>query len=214
MVVRQQNNSKGLSVRQLTAIFFGAVAVCAMFFALGFLVGRNGRAHNAALAAVEQVPPPSEIPPTVNPPAQNSDSNAAGVNPASNDSSSSVTEQDLKPTVPTPSQQARQTAPAPPQKAAAATDSPAAKSAPEHPEESSARAMMVQVAAVHTERDARALVRKLKSRGFHARLLTPHQARAHDHLYRVQVGPFTSRNQALPALHKLSREGFKPFIKE
>lgn len=213
MAVRQQNNSRGLSVRQLTAIFFGAVAVCAMFFALGFLWGRNGRAHNASATTLEQVPPPSEIPPTVNPPAQSSDSNAAGVNPAS-DSSSSVTEQDLKPTVPTPSQTTSQTAPPAPQKAPAATNSSPVKSAPEPSEESSSRKIMVQVAAVHTKRDARSLVRKLKGRGYHARLLTPREARAHDHLYRVQVGPFSSRNEALPALHKLSREGFKPFIKE
>lgn len=211
MAVGQQNTSRGLSVRQLTFIFLGAVGVCAMFFALGFLVGSNGRTHNAASPALEQVPPPSEIPPTVNPPAQDSSSKTDAANPASNPSSS-VVEQDLKPATPAPSQPASR-APSPENTAAPANPHATAPE-PKQAEERSSGSVMVQVAAIRTERGARSLVKTLEGRGFHARLLTPHEARAHDHLYRVQVGPFTSRDQALPALKKLSREGFKPFIKE
>ncbi len=73
---------------------------------------------------------------------------------------------------------------------------------------------MIQVAATHTEQDAQSLVKTLAAHGYHARLVTPQQAGARDSLYRVQVGPFGSREEAIRTLHKLSREGFKPFIKE
>src|SRR5579885_3570624 len=65
---------RSLSVRQLILIFFGAVGVCAVFFALGFLVGSNGRTPNPSAPQVERVAPPSEIPPTVNQPLESSNS--------------------------------------------------------------------------------------------------------------------------------------------
>ena len=71
----------------------------------------------------------------------------------------------------------------------------------------------VQVVATGTKGDAETLVRILKGRGYPVFLVAPQQAHANDNLYRVQVGPYTSRDSAEKARAKLTGEGFKPFIR-
>ncbi|MGH9327087.1 MAG: SPOR domain-containing protein [Terriglobia bacterium] len=199
---------RGLSVRQLTLIFLGAVGVCAIFFALGYLVGANRQPANAG-PMTEQVPPPSEIPPTVNPPAK---TNPASESEGTPGSQSSVIEQNINPSAPasavaTPSHsdgdQATQPAP---QSVRHVIRAP---SAPQGP----AQGLMVQVAASHAEADAASLARALRAEGYHSVLVTPRQAGLRDHIYRVQVGPYGSRPQALEAMRKLSEKGYYPFIK-
>lgn len=193
---------RGLSVRQLTLIFLGAVGVCAMFFALGYLVGANGRPANNGLTA-EQVPPPSEIPPTVNPPAQSSPLPEPETSPGSQPS---VIEQDIKPTaVPTHSSAAPEAKTTP--QSVRTTLQPSIPPTP-------TRGLMIQVAASHTEADASQLVKTLRAQGYHSVLITPQEAGMHDHIYRVQVGPYGSRPLALAAMRKLNQKGFHPFIKE
>lgn len=51
-----EGGSKSLTVRQLTLIFVGAVALCALFFAMGFVVGANEH-NSSSVPVVEQVPP-------------------------------------------------------------------------------------------------------------------------------------------------------------
>lgn len=192
-----------LSVRQLTLIFIGAVGVSALFFALGFLVGSNGRAASAA-PTVEQVSPPGEIPPTVNAPLQNSPTAGPATNPAPN-AGSSVQEQNIKP----------QSAPAA-EPLSTRKDSPAASPEPvQAPPRvvAASGGLTLQIAALRTRREALLLERQLRRRGFAAVLLTP-QAGDHDRMYRVQTGPFSSRSQALAAQKKLRRAGFRSFIKQ
>src|SRR5271169_5168612 len=55
---------RGLSAGQLIIMFLAGVAVCAVFFSAGFLVGYNER-HSQAAPVTEQVTAPSEIPPVV-----------------------------------------------------------------------------------------------------------------------------------------------------
>lgn len=198
------NAGRGLSVRQLTFIFFGAIAVCAVFFALGFMVGANQTPSHSA-PHVEQVSPRGEIPPEVNPPAQESQAPASAVpTPAAN--SSSVVEQDLKrggpPAVAAPpvSQELPKTADQPPKEAAT----------PDSESVTAVHGLMVQVAASRTEAHARSLAHTLRAHRFRAMVIPAQGGR----LYRVQVGPFTSHQKALAAVHKLSREGFRPFIKK
>src|SRR2546428_6645665 len=62
-----ERTQSGLSARQLILFFFAGVAVCGVFFALGFLVGYNERAPTVA-ADTQRVTQPSDIPPTLNPP--------------------------------------------------------------------------------------------------------------------------------------------------
>ena len=71
----------------------------------------------------------------------------------------------------------------------------------------------MQIAASRTRQDAEALVKILEGRGYPVFLVTPEYAHAKDNLYRVQVGPFTSRDDAEKVRAKLTREGFKPFVR-
>ena len=70
MAKRMDNlrNEKGASARHLVLMFLAAVAVCAVFFSLGFVVGYNHAPSRAALAT-ENVAASGNVPPTVNPPA-------------------------------------------------------------------------------------------------------------------------------------------------
>jgi rare lipoprotein A len=71
----------------------------------------------------------------------------------------------------------------------------------------------VQITASRTKQDAEALLKVLKGRGYQVFLVAPGNAHANDNLYRVQVGPFASRDDAEKARTKLIQEGFKPFIR-
>jgi cell division septation protein DedD len=71
----------------------------------------------------------------------------------------------------------------------------------------------VQIAASRTKQDAEALVKILEGRGYPVFLVVPEYAHANDNLYRVQVGPFTSKEDAEKVRAKLTQEGFKPFIR-
>ncbi len=166
------------------------VAACAVFFSLGFLVGNSERPFKSATPA-EQVTSSQVIPPNVNPPLEE---------------------------VPEPAKT--------PPPAAAKTETPAAKEAAKPAESEKVRSssgpssagpvasgFAVQVAASRSKSDAENLVKELGSRGYRVFLVTPEYAKAGDNLYRVQVGPFTSRDDAEKARDKLSKEGFKPFIK-
>jgi cell division protein FtsN len=56
-------------------------------------------------------------------------------------------------------------------------------------------------------------VKVLKGRDYPVFMLTPEYAHANDNLYRVQVGPFKSKEDADKVRAKLTKEGFKPFVK-
>jgi len=73
----------GLSPVQLALVFLTGVAVCAVFFALGFVVARNQRASTvSADSTVEQVPPPAPAPTPVNGPVGSTASEATSPAPA------------------------------------------------------------------------------------------------------------------------------------
>lgn len=201
---------RGLTVRQLTFIFFGLVGVCALFFALGYLAGSNS--HSAGpVPVVEQTPAEGAPPPPVNAPLEDA-SSAAG---SANARQATVIEQNLKPEAPArPEPRQNKSAADAAAKESAAPPAPAAdKNRAESSETSSSgRDIMVQVAALRTGSDAESLLHTLKTHGYPAVVL--HGAAGRDGLYRVQVGPFTTRDEALRALHRLSRQGFKPFIRQ
>ena len=74
--------------------------------------------------------------------------------------------------------------------------------------------MMIQVAATGSKADAEKMVKALQTLSYRAVLVTPHQARASDNLYRVQIGPYATRETAEKIRDRLIQDGFKqPFIK-
>jgi hypothetical protein len=73
--------------------------------------------------------------------------------------------------------------------------------------------VILEIAALDSKSDAEALVNILKRRGYPVSLVTPQYAHAGDDLFRVQVGPFKTYDDAEKVRAKLSREGFKPLIR-
>ncbi len=200
-----EHEERGLSARQLVMLFLGIVTVCGVFFAAGFLVGYNERTSKE-LPPAEQVEPSSTIPPTVNPPAKSQDQSVAST-PAPADTAPKT--ETIEPT-PVASAPVREAAPPKPRETASAP-APARRAAP--PAATGER-YVLQVAASSNRLDAEAVARALKSRGLPAFVETPKQAGVHDSLYRVQIGPYPSREAAEAMKPRLEREGFKnPFIK-
>jgi len=184
---------------------------------MGFMVGRNERGVHLA-PSTEVVTPPPAIPPTVNPPAE----------------SGQGTSQEPAPNIITPNP-APDTVVVPPGGAganpAAPAETPATAAAPKGRHQTAANpapnppappspapgevgeGITLQVAALRTKQDADALVNILRGRGYPVFMVTPEYAHADDNLFRVQVGPFKTRDDADKVRTKLAQEGFKPFIK-
>jgi len=213
-------DEKGASARQLVLMFLAAVAVCAVFFSLGFVVGYN-HAPARGVPVTENVSPSGDIPPTVNPPEGGaSQSSPQGMETEKISPASASVPQPERPAPlqPKPAAKAQPKAPrtpkkAAPKKVAASKPAPAPQNhAASKASSSSGLHFAVQVMASRTKADAGNLVKLLKSHGYPAYVLTPQQAHAKDHLFRVQVGPFASRVTADATRDKLVGEGFKPFV--
>ena len=222
-----RREDKGLSPSHLILVFLVGIAVCGVFFSLGFLVGYNERSARMA-PVTERVATPATIPPAVNTPLE-----TAPVQPSIAPPSTT--------SVPPPLAPAQENAPvqanapsSPPSEEKPATTAETASSvkalhppppnaAKEHEPSEAATppagagevgvGFTVQIAASTTKEDAEALVKILEGRGYPVFLVSPEYAHSNDNLYRVQVGPFTSRADAEKVRTKLANEGFKPFIR-
>lgn len=218
---RRAQEERGLSARHLILLFLTGVAVCGAFFSLGFLVGFNERIFRSTPSA-EVVPAPAAIPPIVNPPAETLPATppgpAAGQTPANPAPDAGLTPPggaEAKPAEPAakaPAETAAATTPPAPEAPTKKTETnppPAPVAAPDEVGEG----VTLQVAALRTKQDAEALVGILKGRGYPVFLVAPEYAHADDNLFRVQVGPFKTREDAEKVRAKLAKEGFKPFIR-
>jgi cell division septation protein DedD len=195
----QRNYKEGLSVRQMIVFFMAGVAVCAVFFALGFVVGYNNQRPVGASTETETVTGATPaIPPTVNPPLEK-DQAPAATNPNSVEPQTEQVAQPAPPAAP-----AR--APSRDTNASSAQGSGA-----ERPRVESS--VSLQVVASSSRKDAENLVTTLKARGYPAFLATPQDTHASDNLFRVEVGPFSTREEAETARKHLNDDGFKPFLR-
>jgi DedD protein len=186
-----QDTEITLGTGKMLALFFGLVALCAVFFGMGFSLGRSSvRIMSPDLPAVTSTPslrPSAVKTASTTPPAdmtfykavQNKDDNSQ---PAPHE-------------VATP---APETAPAP---TPAATTDPAA--APP------LNSYYVQVAAVSKTEDAEALVDALKKKQYPAFPTTSPT----DKLIHVQVGPYAEIKDAEAMRAKLVGDGYNPILK-
>ena|SRR5438128_1357312 len=209
-----ERTQSGLSARQLILFFFAGVAVCGVFFALGFLVGYNERAPTVA-ADTERVTQPSDIPPTVNPPMGSAKTAAKSATTGSSVKAEEPLSEEVISSPPArgqaaPARGARAATPSTESSGAAAENRAGRQAGVKAGAKDS---LVVQVVASSSRQDAAALVGVLKGRGYSAFLVTPAEARSGDKLFRVEVGPFSSRAEAEKARRKLADEGFKPFIR-
>ena len=209
----QQDTEVTLGTGRLLALFFGLVVICALFFSVGFSLGRK----SAPVAATSSAPVPAPLPTThgVKPTSMKSDAkndcatpdNCPATDAKTNSTSDeltfykSVEEKDAK-------TQLEQPAPNPPT-VFSQTRSTETK-APELPKTAPlGSGYMVQVAAVTKQEDADALVAALRKKQypvFAATLPT-------DKLYHVQVGPFADAKQADEMKVKLVGDGYNPIVK-
>jgi len=187
-----QDTEITLGTGRLLGIFFGLVIVCALFFGLGFSMGRNS--VKSTLTMEEQ--PASSMPP------QNNASQKVSAN---------------TPEKPAP---AVESAPAPAENTSAkaeppapAVTTPAPTSVTPAPELSkpagSSGAYTVQVAAVSKEEDAEALVSALRKKSYPVFIAS----NTNDKLFHVQIGPFTDIKDAESMKTKLTGDGYNPIVK-
>jgi len=178
-----------LGTGKMLALFFGLVILCAIFFGMGFTMGKN-----SVRSAPELLPSPSTSSPRT--PAASRNSAAPTSAPESH-----ATEQ---PQPATPASSGT----------TSASNQSAASSAPDQPAGSIStqpgQAYYVQVAAVSKQEDAEALVESLKGRQYSAFIASP----GSDKLFHVQVGPFSDVKQAEDTRAKLVSDGYNPILKK
>jgi DedD protein len=219
---QQDQSVGGLAARHLVLVFLAGVAVCAVFFSLGFFVGYHERTTEAA-TPTERVSAPPAIPPTVNPPIETVQPEPKTRAPIT---APTVPPSEVQPgsqAPPTPSSMppganqatAPEASPGPTNSAAEAEEVASATLPPAaHPKVGEVGGgFTVQVVAARAKRDAEKLVSVLKAHGYPVFLVAPGRAGSKDSLFRVQVGPFSSRQDAERVRAKLHQEGFRPFIR-
>ena len=179
-----------LGAGRMLALFFTIVLVCAVFFAIGFSLGRKttmAAVSNAANATVG-------APVSVVRPAGGKDATAK---PGSQSGELFAPDVQAQP-------------PASPPGAPAATSAPAS-SAPTTGAAPATGGYFVQVAAVNREEDANALVEALKKKQYPAFAA---QNSAADKYYHVQVGPYAAYKEAEAMRARLMADGYNPILKK
>ena len=193
-----QDTEITLGTGKLLVLFFGLVGICALFFALGYSLGRKSEpAITSASAAL--------LPQTV-PGGSKANSGSPVVPPMT--FYKAVEQKDANPQL-TPAADAKTDT-------AAAPANPApAQAAPNAPDPTTtlptASSYFVQVAAVSKQEDADSLVDALKKKQYPALIAAPV---ATDKLFRVQVGPFSDVKDAEAMRTKLIADGYSPILKK
>jgi len=194
MTAPSEDTEITLGTGKMLALFFGLVALCAVFFGLGFSLGRSSASRiassdlpTAAPATTGSVRPSAVKTTTAAPPADMTfykavESKAGNTQPAPQNTST----------------------PAPDASAPAAGDTPDPAVPPP------SNGYYVQVAAVSKPEDAAALVDALKKKQYPA-FSTNTPA---DKLIHVQVGPYLDIKDAELMRGKLVSDGYNPILKK
>lgn|SRR5581483_1366300 len=187
-----QDTEITLGTGKMLVLFFGLVALCAVFFGMGFTLGKTSV---KPVAAADQVP---TVPASAG-------SRPAGIKPAS--ASADLTfykavEQKESDTATAP---APEPAPAPAPSVETETKPAEPVAAP------AASGYFVQVAAVTKQEDAHALVEALKKKQYSA---FSSNSSTSDKLFHVQVGPFADIKDAEATRAKLVSDGYNPILKK
>lgn len=227
---RRGGSDRVLESRHLVGLFLGVVLLCAVFFTLGYVMGKTqyGLPGSAASASADDGDaPPVHSRTAVRSP--NADSDAPVNSKASADDAPTNREWDFY------ASDKKQDKLDPPSADPSVNDSaPATRQAsrPEPDVHSSVSlgasknvsvvtdrrgkmpwipkgAIVLQLAALTREGDALAMADALQQKGFPSFVVTP----TSDTFYRVQVGPYKDTTAAEKAKQSLDREGFKAIVK-
>jgi len=174
-----------LGTGKMLALFFALVALCAVFFAAGFSLGKESALKPSAAEAMA-TPSPTLRPVSMKTPtkvsANSNSAQPADAQPVSDNAAANGNPPSLSPTADTPDPTA------PPV----------------------LNGYYVQVAAVTKQEDADALVDALKSKQYPAFSATT----ASDKLLHVQCGPYADIKQAEAMRAKLISDGYNPILKK
>jgi DedD protein len=197
-----QDTEITLGTGKLLFLFFGLVGVCALFFGLGYSLGRKSE---PAITTASAAPSPQIVPGTTK---------ASSGSPATAPMTfyKSVEQKDANPQL-TPAADTKTepaaAAMAPTNVAPAPT--PAGGSSDSTATLPATPGYLVQVAAVSKQEDGDALVDALKKKDYPAFVATPVPA---DKLFHVQVGPFTDIKDAEAMRTRLIADGYSPILKK
>ena len=194
-----------LESRQLLLVFFAIVALCGIFFSLGYIVGHNTLSETtaAAQATVEASAPgdkPSPMPPAsyMNRPQTKTEGSTDPAVPPGADLSFYQSAEKPEEPASTPPKPSETSAPSP------ASPSPKVQLAITPPP-----GMLVQVSAMTRREDAETLVQLLKEKKLPVLVTTG----ANDILFHVVVGPYQTEREAQQVKKTLEEDGFQPIIK-
>ena len=194
-----------LGTGKMLLLFFGLVALCAVFFSMGFSLGRTSA--RPALAATDATSGATTVSGGPRPSAVKPGSTAA---PSTDQLTfyKSVEQKEANAQLPPPT--APSTANSAPSESAS---SPPSDNKPAPPDPVAAlpvNGYYVQVAAVTKQEDADALVGALKNKQYPAFSTSA----APDKLFHVQVGPFNDVKDAELMRTKLVADGYNPILKK
>jgi DedD protein len=201
-----QDTEITLGTGKLLALFFGLVVVCAVFFALGYTLGRKSEPTLAAAGSLVPMPSGNTTKPA-----------GAGSASAPMTFYKAVEQQSASPQL-TPASSVVGSR-SPDQTVENDTPATSAKSSEEAQNSSLPDPMaavpggnyFVQVAAVTKQEDADALVDALKKKTYPAFVAANS---ASDKLFRVQVGPFSDVKEAEAMRARLINDGYNPILKK
>jgi DedD protein len=208
MPTAQQDTEITLGTGRMLAIFFAFVLVCAVFFAIGFSLGRR----TTMAGAGSLLSAPTAVPATVVRPSA-AKNGAPQPTPQSGDFSfyKAVGEKNADSALMpqgSAAAPATPTATSPTADGAPKADADAAMATPTPPTTGS---YYVQVAAVSRQEDADALVEALKKKRYPA--FTANNT-AGDKFHHVQVGPYAELKEAEAVRARLIGDGYNPIVKK
>lgn len=190
-----------LGTGKMLALFFGLVALCAVFFSMGFSLGRTS---GLKPSAAEVAPSPVTTANNVRPSAVKPTAPAADMTfykaVSDKNADAQLTPQNTNTSKDTPVGDAAATPPAP------APTTPPADPTVAPP----VNGYYVQVAAVTKPEDADALVDALKKKQYPAFSANTQP----DKLFHVQIGPYTDIKDAEAMRGKLVSDGYNPILKK
>jgi len=213
-----------LESRHVIGLFLLMLVFSGVFFALGYVMGRNQydgqvRAANNGMGSVEPVlSAKPEVAPKRTAARPNDSADSDPATSTTSDSTWNFYDKDKSSKVPPHLEPVPKTAPTPPpsKQVSARSSAPPPVVAPRTPVERNASsaplisngAIVLQVAALAKQDDAQALAGSLQKKHFSAYVQPPHK----DKYYRVQVGPFKDQKNADAAKKGLESAGFKAFV--
>jgi DedD protein len=197
-----QDTEITLETGKLLFLFFGLVGICALFFALGYSLGRKSEPGLTTASAA--------VAPQTSPNMNKASTAAAPVQPPMT-FYKSVEQKTASPDLTPPTDTKTDTTATPTPAPANATPAPASTAADPTTMLPASSSYFVQVAAVSKQEDADALVDALKKKDYPA-FVAPQSAT--DKLFRVQLGPFTDVKDAEAMRTKLVGDGYSPILKK